>query len=114
MALGEDQETFSLNIAKLLGYADMLGYGCRLGEVERTEYQQKEYLRTGRSKTMKSLHLDKLAADIHFTKNKKLIDNKAALEPIGSYWESLHKNNRWGGNFTTLVDCPHFEMRKSE
>jgi hypothetical protein len=28
---------------------------------------------------------------------------------LGAYWESLHPKNRWGGNFKSLVDCPHFE-----
>jgi len=27
----------------------------------------------------------------------------------GAYWETLHPKNRWGGNFKSLVDCPHFE-----
>jgi nucleoside-diphosphate-sugar epimerase len=27
----------------------------------------------------------------------------------GKYWESLYPKNRWGGNFSNLVDCPHFE-----
>ena len=25
------------------------------------------------------------------------------------FGESLHPKNRWGGNFKSLVDCPHFE-----
>jgi hypothetical protein len=28
---------------------------------------------------------------------------------LGAYWVSLHPKNRWGGNFSNLVDCPHFE-----
>ncbi|MDR0454716.1 MAG: M15 family metallopeptidase [Deferribacteraceae bacterium] len=113
MKLGDYQEIFSSNIAKLLVYAQTQGYGCRLREVERTEYQQKEYLRIGKSRTLNSMHIKSLAADIYFTKDGKLIETKDGLKQIGAYWESLSKNNRWGGNFTTLVDCPHFEMMEN-
>jgi hypothetical protein len=39
----------------------------------------------------------------------KIIWDKTILAPLGVYWESLYPKNRWGGNFKSLVDCPHFE-----
>jgi peptidoglycan L-alanyl-D-glutamate endopeptidase CwlK len=110
MTLGEQQETFTNNIARLIGYAQEQGYKCRLREVERTAYQQAEYVKTGKSKTTDSQHLKSLAADIYFTKSGKLIEDKTALAPLGAFWESLNKSNRWGGNYKTFIDCPHFEM----
>jgi peptidoglycan L-alanyl-D-glutamate endopeptidase CwlK len=110
MTLGELQEIFTFNIARLISYAEANGYKCRLREVERTAYQQAEYLRTGKSKTNDSQHLKSLAADIYFTKGGKLIEGRNELIPLGVFWESLYKSNRWGGNYKSFVDCPHFEM----
>jgi peptidoglycan L-alanyl-D-glutamate endopeptidase CwlK len=110
MTLGEQQELFTSNIARLIAYAETQGYKCRMREVERTAYQQAEYVKTGKSKTADSQHLKSLAADIYFTKAGKLIEDKTALSPLGVFWESLDKANRWGGNYKTFTDCPHFEM----
>jgi peptidoglycan L-alanyl-D-glutamate endopeptidase CwlK len=109
MSLGEKQEIFTLNLAKLILYAESIGYKCRIREVERTPYQQTEYLRTGKSRTMESKHLNSLAADIYFTKSGKLVENKTALQPLGTFWENLNEGNRWGGGFKNFTDCPHFE-----
>jgi peptidoglycan L-alanyl-D-glutamate endopeptidase CwlK len=58
---------------------------------------------------MKSIHLKRCAIDLNFFKDGKIIWDKATIEPLGIYWESLHSKNRWGGHFSNLVDCPHFE-----
>jgi hypothetical protein len=58
---------------------------------------------------MNSIHLKRCAIDLNFFKDGKIIWDKVILAPIGTYWESLHPKNRWGGNFKSLVDCPHFE-----
>jgi hypothetical protein len=47
--------------------------------------------------------------DLNFFRDGKIIWDKGILAPIGAYWESLYPKNRWGGNFKSLVDCPHFE-----
>lgn len=112
MTLSENQWEFSANIGKLLNYATVMGYSCSLREVQRTAYQQAEYVRVGKSKTNNSKHLDSLAADIYFWKDGKLLDKKSDLEIFGKYWSSLDARNRWGGDWITLVDCPHFEMEK--
>lgn len=104
------QQLFASNLGKLLLYINNNGFECSIGEVERTKYQQKEYVRTGRSKTMNSNHLKRLAADIFIFKNDELINDKNKLYEIGKYWESLHVNNRYGGFFRNFTDVPHFEM----
>ena len=53
--------------------------------------------------------LDEKVFDLNFFKDGKIIWDKTTLAPVGAYWESLHPKNRWGGNFKSLVDCPHFE-----
>jgi hypothetical protein len=58
---------------------------------------------------MDSIHLKRCAIDLNFFKDGKIIWSKEILSPLGAYWETLHPKNRWGGNFSNLVDCPHFE-----
>ena len=106
------QQIFAKNFSLLLQFIYENGFEVSIGEVERTKYQQAEYYRKGRSKTMNSNHLKKLAADIFIFKNDVLISDKAKLYDIGKYWESLHVNNRYGGFFRTFVDTPHFEMQE--
>lgn len=105
MTLGQHQEAFSRDLVKLLLKAYELGYEARIGEVERPVMVQEHYVKTGRSKTMKSQHLNKTAADIHFTKDGKLCYPKE----LGDYWESLDPRNQWGGNWKTFKDFPHLQ-----
>jgi hypothetical protein len=64
---------------------------------------------------MHSNHLRRLAVDLNFFMNDILVTDKAHLQPIGDYWESLSPENRWLGNTekwfpgSTFIDCPHFE-----
>lgn len=108
MTLGEEQEAFSRDLCKLLQAAFDMGYQVRIGEVQRTIEQQKLYIKAGRSKTLNSRHLDKCAADLHFTKNGQLCYPKE----LGTYWESLNTKNQWGGNWKSFKDEPHFERSK--
>lgn len=110
MKLGEKQELFMLNVAELIRFARKKGFYARGKELLRTPEQQELYIKQGKSQTSNSKHLDGLAIDLIFTKDHKTpIYDKAELQEIGDYWESLDKNNKWGGNWQSLVDCPHFE-----
>jgi len=79
------------------------------GEMWRSPEQQAIYFKTGRSKTMESKHLRRLAIDLNFFKDGELCYNVETLRPVGQYWETLDPKNRWGGNFKSLKDVPHFE-----
>ena len=105
MTLGEHQEKFSRHLAQLMQRAWELGYEIRIGEVQRPVEMQELYVKTGRSKTMNSMHLKKCAADLHFTKNGVLCYPKE----IGDFWETLDPLNQWGGNWKSFKDQPHFE-----
>ena len=107
MTLGQHQEAFARDLVKLISHAHSLGYEVRIGEVERTIEQQKLYVQTGRSKTMNSQHLKKCAGDLHFFKDGSL----CYPDELGTYWESLDPLNRWGGNWNTFKDKPHFERK---
>lgn len=109
LTLGEHQEAFMRDFARLLNHLHDSGYAVRGGELERTQAQQEIYYSSGKSKTMRSNHLRRLAVDIHIFKEGEWLKTKEQLQEIGDYWESLSKYNRWGGNFKSFTDCPHFE-----
>jgi hypothetical protein len=109
MSLSKEQAEFLLHACKLIEYATAQGFMVTGGELARTPEQQAIYVKTGRSKTLNSIHLKRCAIDLNFFKGGAIIWDKETLAPLGAFWESLHPKNRWGGNFKSLVDCPHFE-----
>lgn len=108
MSLVDQQAAFLLDAAKLIQRATEMGFVVTAGELYRTAEQQEIYIKTGRSKTMDSLHLRRLAIDLNIFKDGKLIGDKRILAPLGAFWESLHPLNSWGGNGVKLYDAPHF------
>lgn len=108
MSAVRDQAAFLLDLCKLVEYATAQGFVVTGGELYRTPEQQQIYVKTGRSRTMNSLHLQRRAVDLNFFKDGKLVYDKAVLAPLGLFWESLHPLNSWGGNGVKLVDVPHF------
>jgi len=103
-----EQAEFLLDVGRLVQRATELGFQVTAGELYRTPEQQEIYVKTGRSKTMQSLHLQRRAVDLNFFKDGKLVYDKSAIAPLGAYWESLHPLNSWGGNGVKLFDLPHF------
>ena len=108
MSLSTEQAAFLLDACKLIQYATEQGFMVTGGELSRTPEQQAIYVKTGRSKTMKSIHLKRCAIDLNFFKDGKLVYDVNALRPIGDFWESLHPKNQWGGKWK-FVDLPHFQ-----
>lgn len=108
MSMVSEQAAFLLDMCKLIQYATERGFTLTAGELYRTPEQQEIYLKTGRSSTMNSLHLKRLAVDFNIFRDGKLVGDKTILAPLGAYWESLHPLNSWGGNGRKLVDTPHF------
>ena len=109
MSLVAEQAAFLLDVCKLVQYATQNGWVVTGGELFRTVEQQTLHVKAGRSRTMNSMHMKRCAVDFNFFKDGKLVWDKVALSDIGAYWESLSPKNRWGGNFRSLVDVPHFE-----
>lgn len=108
MSLVPEQAAFLLDAGKLVQYATAQGFVVTGGELYRTPEQQELYVKSGKSQTMNSLHLSRLAIDLNFFKSGTPIYDKATLAPLGAYWESLNPLNSWGGNGQKLVDTPHF------
>lgn len=118
MSLGKEQEIFTRHAVMLVNQAWELGYQVRLGEVQRPIEMQEIYVRMGRSKTMDSQHIKKLAIDLILLRND-VICTAEEIKPLGDWWEALDVVNRWGGSWRGLVqsgkskfvDAPHFERQ---
>jgi hypothetical protein len=104
----DSQAKFLLDVCRLVIKATQMGFVVTGGELYRTAEQQEIYVKTGRSRTMNSLHRDRRAIDLNFFWEGKPTYDKGKLAPLGAYWESLHPLNSWGGNGVKLVDTPHF------
>ncbi len=119
MTLSEKQQRFTYNISHLIQYAFTQGFMLTFGEVYRTEEQQEIYVSTGRSKTMNSRHLQRLAVDFNVFKGGVLINDPKIIQPLGEYWMSLNTDNVWGGDWNrnhsvldeTFKDPYHFETK---
>lgn len=108
MKLSDKQFIFLKDLAMLIIFCIVNDIKVTGGELQRTMYQQKEHIRKGRSKTMRSDHLRKLAIDLNFFFNGKLSYRKKDIQPVADYWKSLRPNNYWGGDWKNPVDTPHF------
>jgi len=126
MGMIDEQAAFLLDFAALIQEAHRQGVTVTAGELLRTKEQQGIYVKTGKSKTMASRHLDKLAGDLNFFRAGVWINGLPAaqardiLAPLGKFWEGLNPKNRWGGNFDhdwskddPWKDVPHFERRSA-
>lgn len=103
-----EQAAFLLDVCKMIQWATEQGYVVTGGELSRPVEMQQIYVKTGRSKTMKSRHLDRLAIDLNFFKDGKLTYE---TEDVGRYWESLSPKNSAGMFWKSFKDAPHFERR---
>jgi hypothetical protein len=117
MKLSQRQRIFTKNIGKLIDYAYSIDIELTFGHAWRSLQEQKRLVSEGKSKTLKSKHLDRLAVDFNFFINGHLTYDFYKIKPLGDFWESLNENNRWGGDWNKndkkdgFLDTPHFEMR---
>jgi hypothetical protein len=109
ITMGEKQQKFALMLAEFIIWLNKNNYTVRIGEVWRPIEMQELYLKTGKTRAKYSKHQDKVAADLAIFKNGIWLKSKEELNNIGKYWENMDVDNRWGGNFQSLTDCPHFE-----
>lgn len=111
MGLRARQVVFSQDAARLILKAAELGFEVTLGEALRPIEMQELYVRQGRSQTMNSYHLKKLAIDLNLFIGGKLCTVEQ-IQPLGIWWESLSMKHKWGGNWKTFKDSPHFELHE--
>jgi len=108
MKTSTKQWLFLQDVAKLINYAKELDIKLTGGELYRTKYQQKKYLKDGKSKTMNSKHLSRLAIDFNFFKDDNLTYKLDDVAELGLFWESLSDKNE-AGMFWKWKDLPHFQ-----
>ena len=111
MNLSDEQFEFLKDVSIIIDLVIRQGYRVTFGEAYRTPEQQEIYFRTGKTKTMNSYHLKRLAIDLNFFEGDNYLTSKEALQSIGDYWENLNDKNSWGGNWQSFTDTPHFERR---
>lgn len=118
MNLIDNQRIFAGHLALLITKANEMGFAVTMGECQRPVEMQELYFKSGRSKTMNSMHIVRLAADLNlFCGNRLCV--AAEIKPLGKWWEDLDPANRWGGSWRGLVesgassfiDSPHFERK---
>lgn len=112
MSLSDQQFTFLQDVADLINFCVVKGIKVTGGELHRTNYQQKEYFRTGKTLTMDSDHLKRLAIDLNFFIDGLLTYKKEDIQIVGDYWKSKRPNNYWGGDFKSLPDTNHFGTKQ--
>ena len=110
------QAEFLRDVADLIIYIGGTGRIVTGGELWRTQEQQQVYVASGKSQTMKSQHLKRLAIDLNifFIREDgvpQLTYERVDLQDIGDFWEGLSDMNRWGGNWDDFQDTAHFERR---
>ena len=81
----------------------------------RTEEKQREYVKQGRSKTMKSKHLTGKAVDLYpLSMDRKVVD-WSRFDELADLMQQVASDQGteivWGGNWKTLVDKCHFELK---
>lgn len=116
MKLWEQQAIFTLNTAKLIQYINSHEFHVTFGDAYRSPELAALYAQEGKGIT-NSLHCKRLAVDLNlFDLNGDYLQEEKYFEQFGIYWESLHHNNRWGGNFIKhggkINDGNHFEMQE--
>jgi hypothetical protein len=115
MSTISEQNNFTADVARLICFIHEHYFVISFGECWRPQEMQQIYFDQGKSKTLKNTHGDRLAIDLNFfemvNSSPTLTYDKKKLQFIGDYWESLDKKNRWGGNWKSLVDTPHFERK---
>ncbi|TAN59643.1 M15 family peptidase [bacterium] len=107
MTLSEKQRKFTLMVAKLIAWAYANGFELTFGEAYRTPEQQEIYVKAGKSKTLKSKHLERLAIDVNLFIAGEYKTDAGSYGPLGEFWKSLDPDNRWGGDWGW--DANHFE-----
>lgn len=116
--LFDEQSDFAYNVSRLLSFIYEHDYQCSLGEAWRSPEQAAIYAKEGKG-IRDSLHCERLAIDLNlFNSDGIYLRDRKDYELVGTYWESLHSQNEWGGNWhptkkhpRQTVDMDHFEMK---
>lgn len=112
MNLNTKQFKFSKYLAKLILFAIELGYDVVVAEVYRSPEEQRRHYEKGRTKTLNSKHMQKLAVDLIIFRNREYLTLSDDYKQLGYYWKSLDTKNVWGGDWEEFPDGNHFQYTK--
>lgn len=112
------QFKFMHNLANLIHFIGDSGYNVSGGELWRSEETQAAHVKAGRSKTLNSMHLKRLAIDLNifdgeyllFSDSERKQKDFRVVEQFGEQWEGYDKDNVWGGRWTEPFDPFHFQQ----
>jgi hypothetical protein len=108
MKLQDQQWEFLKDVAKLIQYADSIGYELTGGELYRTKERAALNAKKG-SGIAKSLHTQRLAIDFNLFVHGEWRQDSDSHKLLGAYWKKLNVLNRWGGDFKSRPDGNHYE-----
>ena len=94
------QHKFMVMVAKLVIYADSLGYEVTGGDLyrdNRCPYGSK-----------KSLHKKRLAVDLNLFRDGEFLTKTRDHLVLGLYWEKM--GGSWGGRFESNPDGNHYSL----
>lgn len=96
-SLRKKQSKFAVMVARLIIYAESLGYEVTFGEAYRHPAATWGH--------QKSLHKSRLAVDLNLFKGGVYLANSEDHKPLGEYWEAM--GGSWGGRFN---DGNHYSL----
>lgn len=101
--------------AVVMGCAARCRFPFNVSEGLRSEAKQREYVKQGKSRTMKSKHLIGKAVDLYpLSMNRKEVD-WSRFEDLADVMFEVAKEMEveviWGGHWKTFVDKCHFELK---
>ncbi len=106
MTLSEKQQKFARMLGLLLHHvATRHGYEVTIGEVHRTKAMAEKMAEEGKG-ISNSLHILKLAADLHLFIGGTYQTSTEAHKPLGKFWKSM--GGSWGGDFG---DGNHYSLK---
>lgn len=114
MSLSEKQSIFSLLVSRFIEEASLSGFEVTLGEAWRSPETARLYEKEGKG-ISNSLHISRLAIDLNFFRDGKIVTGSADMEMLGELWESYSSVGIkccWGGRFTN-PDCDHFSIENA-
>lgn len=103
------------DLVKVVRRADELGARFHITDGLRTEARQRELVKAGKSKTMKSRHLTGHAVDFVVAEpgggvSYEHADMKACADIFKQAARELGVAIEWGGDWKSFVDTPHIEL----
>jgi hypothetical protein len=94
------QQTFCLNTAKLIIWANDQGYRVTFGE---------SFNAAGTGHMKESLHYIRLAQDLNLFLDGEYLSKSEDHRRLGMAWKAMNPLNRWGGDFKN-PDGNHYSM----